>query len=127
MVSSSVITVTADGECLTCNGFSLGEAIHLGNFEFIADYFDGLSLPPPKRSDARIAYMASTHKEASTSRWATIEHSAVEFLTASSGEGFVDQDQLERFLAKREHNNTHKYNTIYCSSSRKLLQLRFTY
>jgi hypothetical protein len=33
-----------------------------------------------------------------------IEHSAEEFVTASSGEGFVDQDQLERFSVKREHN-----------------------
>jgi hypothetical protein len=47
MVPSSVITSAADGECLTCGGFSLGEPIHLGNFEFITAYFGGLSLCPP--------------------------------------------------------------------------------
>jgi hypothetical protein len=28
-VPSSVITVATDGECLTCDGFSLGETVHL--------------------------------------------------------------------------------------------------
>jgi hypothetical protein len=91
MVSSSTITVTTDGERLTCDGFFQGEAIHLGNFYFIADYFSGLSLSS-KRGDAGITFMASSHSGASTPRWAMIEHSAEEFLTASSGEGFVDQD-----------------------------------
>jgi hypothetical protein len=36
MVPSSVIAITADGECLTC-----GKIIRLGNFEFIANYFGG--------------------------------------------------------------------------------------
>jgi hypothetical protein len=44
MVSSSVITVATDGEHLTCGRFSLGKPIHLGNFEFITDYFSSLSL-----------------------------------------------------------------------------------
>jgi hypothetical protein len=44
MVPSSTITVAADGERLTCGGFSLGVTVHLGNFEFIANYFSGLSL-----------------------------------------------------------------------------------
>ncbi len=34
------------GERLTCGGFSLGKPIHLGNFQFIANYFDGLSFSP---------------------------------------------------------------------------------
>jgi hypothetical protein len=38
MVPSSMITITADGEHLSCGGFSLDETIRLGNFEFIADY-----------------------------------------------------------------------------------------
>jgi hypothetical protein len=46
MVPSSMITIAADGERLTCGGFSLGETIHLGNFELIADYFGSLSLSP---------------------------------------------------------------------------------
>jgi hypothetical protein len=44
MVPTSAIVVTVDGERLACGGFSLGETIHLGNFEFIADYFNSLSL-----------------------------------------------------------------------------------
>jgi hypothetical protein len=44
MVPSSVIIVATDGERLSCDGFCLGETIHLGNFEFITDYFNGLSL-----------------------------------------------------------------------------------
>jgi hypothetical protein len=46
MVSSSAIAIAADGERLTCGGFFLGETVCLENFEFIADYFDGLSPPP---------------------------------------------------------------------------------
>jgi hypothetical protein len=46
MVSSSAIVVATDGERLTCGGFSLGETVHLGNYEFTTDYFDGLSLSP---------------------------------------------------------------------------------
>jgi hypothetical protein len=46
MVPSSVITVVADGERLTCSGFSLDDTVCLGNFEFITDYVDGLSLSP---------------------------------------------------------------------------------
>jgi hypothetical protein len=39
MVPSSVITITIDGERLMCGGFFLSETVHLGNFEFITDYF----------------------------------------------------------------------------------------
>jgi hypothetical protein len=86
MVPSSVITIATDGECLTCDGFSLGKTIHLGNFEFITDYFSGLSLSP-RRGAAGAAFIGSTHSGASTPRRATIEDSAEEFLMASSGEG----------------------------------------
>jgi hypothetical protein len=44
MVPSSVLIITANGECLTCGGFSLGETIRHGSFEFITDYF-GEPLP----------------------------------------------------------------------------------
>jgi hypothetical protein len=44
MVPSSAIDVMADGERLTCGGFSLGKTVRLENFEFNADYFGGLSL-----------------------------------------------------------------------------------
>jgi hypothetical protein len=44
MVPSSSIAIASNGKCLTCGGFSLGEPVHLGSFEFITDYFGGLSL-----------------------------------------------------------------------------------
>jgi hypothetical protein len=47
MVPSSALTVATDGEHLLCGGFSLGETIHFGSLESIADRFRGgpLSLP----------------------------------------------------------------------------------
>jgi hypothetical protein len=46
MVPSYVIAIAADGESLMCGEFSLGETVRLGNIEFIANYFGGLSLSP---------------------------------------------------------------------------------
>jgi hypothetical protein len=43
MVPSSVVVATIGGECLSCDGFSLGETIRFGNLEFITDSFSGLS------------------------------------------------------------------------------------
>jgi hypothetical protein len=51
----------------------------LGNFEFITE-----------RNDKGAIFMGSTHSGASTPQWATIEDSAKEYLTTSSGEGGVD-------------------------------------
>jgi hypothetical protein len=53
------ITVIADSERLTCGGFSLGENSHLGNFEFIADNFRGLSLSA-RRGTIGATFMGST-------------------------------------------------------------------
>jgi hypothetical protein len=86
MVPLSAIDVTADGEHLTCGGLSLGKIVHLRNFEFIVDYFDGLRLSP-RRGDEGAAFMGSTHGGASSPRWAMIEDSVEDFLTASSVEG----------------------------------------
>jgi hypothetical protein len=72
MVPSSMIAITVDDEHLTCGGFSLGETIYLGNFEFIADYFGGLSLSPA-RGDIGITFMGSTSSGAPTQQWAMIE------------------------------------------------------
>jgi hypothetical protein len=58
MVPSSVITVTADGECLMCGGFSLSETVCLRNFDFIIDYFSGLSLSP-RRGDSGTTFIAT--------------------------------------------------------------------
>jgi hypothetical protein len=46
MVHLLALTISADGECLTCSGFFLSETVHFGSLEFIADYFSGLSLSP---------------------------------------------------------------------------------
>jgi hypothetical protein len=46
MVPSSALAVTADGECLSCGGFSLGETTRFGNLKFIVDHFGALSLSP---------------------------------------------------------------------------------
>jgi hypothetical protein len=97
MVPSSSITNAADAEHLTCGRFSLGEPVCLGNFEFIADYFGGLSLSL-RRSDEGAIFVGSTRSGASTLQQAMIEDSAKEYLTASSGEGGIDQ------LSPRWHN-----------------------
>jgi hypothetical protein len=86
MVPSSVITITADGERLTCGGFSLCKTIRLGNFEFIADYFGGLSLSP-RRSESGTTFIGSTHSRTTSPRRAMIEDSTEEFDMVSSGVG----------------------------------------
>jgi hypothetical protein len=58
MVSSSVIIITTNSECLTYGGFSLGETVSLGNFEFITDYIGVLSLSP-RRGDAGVIRLNS--------------------------------------------------------------------
>jgi hypothetical protein len=62
-----LIAITADCECLTCGGFSHGKTIHIGNFEFIADYFGCLSRSP-RRGDKGTTIMGSTRSGASTPR-----------------------------------------------------------
>jgi hypothetical protein len=86
MVPSSALTITIDGTHLTCGGFSLGEIVHLGSFEFIADYFGGLSLSP-RRSNSGTAFTGSTHSGSLSPWWAMIEDSIEEFHTVSRREG----------------------------------------
>jgi hypothetical protein len=78
-----------DGECLTCGGFSLGETVRLGNFEFITDYFSGLSLSP-RIGDTGATFMGSTHSGTSIPWRAMIEDFAQLFLMVSCGEGSFD-------------------------------------
>jgi hypothetical protein len=85
LMASSALAFSANGEHRTCDGFSHGETIRLGSFEFIADYFSGLSLSP-RRSDSDFAFMASSRSGPPTPLWATIEDSTKEFHMASSGD-----------------------------------------
>jgi hypothetical protein len=74
MVHSSVLTVSTDGERLTCNGFSLGETICFRSLEFIADYFG---------ADYFHGFIL---QQASNLTRAMTEDSTEEFFTASSRE-----------------------------------------
>jgi hypothetical protein len=67
MVPSSTLAITTDGEHLMCDDFSLGETVHIGSFEFIADYFGGLSLSP-RRSDLGASFMGSTRSRSPSPR-----------------------------------------------------------
>jgi hypothetical protein len=86
MVPSTAINITANGERLTCGGFSLGETIRLGNFECIADYFGCLTLSP-RWGDSGAAFMGSNCSGTRSPYWAMIDDSSEEFLTTSSGVG----------------------------------------
>jgi hypothetical protein len=86
MVPSSRLTVTADGERLTCGGFSLGETVHFMSLEFITDCFGGLSLSP-RRNDSDATFMASTHCGPPYPLQAMTDDSIREFHMALSGEG----------------------------------------
>jgi hypothetical protein len=55
----SGFTVAIDSEHMMCGGFSLDETICLGCFEFITDYFGGLSLSP-RRGNSGTTFMGST-------------------------------------------------------------------
>jgi hypothetical protein len=46
MVHSYTLAIAADGEHLSCSGFSLGEAIRFGSLNFFTDCFGGRSLCP---------------------------------------------------------------------------------
>jgi hypothetical protein len=81
-----MITIAADGERMTCGGFSLGKIVRLVSFEFIANYFGGLSLSP-RRGDSGATLMGSTHSGTPSPRRVMIEDSAEEFFTTSRGEG----------------------------------------
>jgi hypothetical protein len=71
---------------MTFIGFSLGETVRLGSFEFIVNYFGSLSLYP-RRGDSGTAFMGSTHSRTPSPQRAMIENSVEEFLTTLSGEG----------------------------------------
>jgi hypothetical protein len=102
MVPSSMITITANGEHLTYGGFSPGETVCLGNFEFIVDYFGGL----------RRHLHGSTCSGTPSPWWAMIEDSVEEFLMASNEEGggglrpHLSQEAQHGHSARSCHNHT---------------------
>jgi hypothetical protein len=89
MVPSSTLTVTVDGECLLCGGFSLSKTVHFGSIELIFDCFGGLSLSP-WRDGLDATFMGSTRSGPPSPLWAMIGDSTEEFHMASSGEGGSD-------------------------------------
>jgi hypothetical protein len=61
MLPPSMLTIAADGECLSCDIFSLGETIGFGNLEFITNRFGGISLSAMAGSSSA-AIIGSTHR-----------------------------------------------------------------
>jgi hypothetical protein len=94
MVPSSALIIFADGERLTCGGFSLGETVLFGSLEFIVDCFGGLSLSP-RRNDSGAAFVGSTRSGPPSLLRAMIEDSTKEFYMTSIGEGAPASPLLE--------------------------------
>jgi hypothetical protein len=88
MVHSSTLTVTTDGEHLTCAGFSLGETIRFGRLEFIANYFGNLSLSLMGNESGVI--FVGMARSGSPPLCSILEDSINEFYIASSREGNFD-------------------------------------
>jgi hypothetical protein len=89
IVSSSARGVAADGECLSCGGFSLGETICFWSLEFIVDRFGGMSLSPSGDVSGTIV-ADSTRGGPSSPPWTMMGDSIEEFPVASNGEGWID-------------------------------------
>jgi hypothetical protein len=95
MVPSSVLAVVADGEHISCGGFSLGKIIHFGSFEFITDRFGGMS-PSPMVDGSDSIIMGSARGGPPSPLWAMMGDSVEEFHAASDGEGRIDLPSLRR-------------------------------
>jgi hypothetical protein len=84
MVPSSAITIIVDGECLSCDGFSLGKTIHFGSLEFTTDCISGLNISP-RRDSSDAAIMGSTRSGPPSPLSAMTGYSTEEFHMASDG------------------------------------------
>jgi hypothetical protein len=96
MVPSSVLVIAADGERLSCGGFSLDETIGFGSLVFIADYFGGLSLSSLGDVLGAIVMDYAYGRPQSPPR-TMMRDSAEEFPIASNGEGRIG------FLSPKRH------------------------
>jgi hypothetical protein len=91
MVPSSVLVVATNGQCLSCDGFSLSETIRFGSIEFIANHFGSISLSPSGDvSDANV--MGSARSRPPSPPWTMMGNSTEEFPTASDGKGRIDHE-----------------------------------
>jgi hypothetical protein len=108
MVPSSALALAANGEPLSCDGFSLGETICFGSLEFIAECFGGLSLSP-RRDGLDAAAMGSTRNGPPSSLRALIGDSTEEFHMASDGDRGGPTSPLPEGMARGfghpHHNN----------------------
>jgi hypothetical protein len=82
---------------LTCCGFSLGETVHFGSLEFIADCFGGGLSLSLSRNDSGATFMGSTHSGPPSPLWVMIEDSTEDFYTASSEEGGSSLPSSQRY------------------------------
>jgi hypothetical protein len=89
MVPSSALVITTDAERLSCGGFSLGETIHFGSLEFIADHFGGLCLSP-MGDGSEIDSMGSARGRPPSPRQAMIWDPTEGSSTASDREGRIN-------------------------------------
>jgi hypothetical protein len=102
---SSALAVTANGECLSGGGFSLGETIHFGSIEFITDFFGNLSLPP-RRDISDAAVMGSIHSGPPSPLRAMIGNYTEEFHTALDGKeggGGINVPSTEGSCPRHNH------------------------
>jgi hypothetical protein len=89
MVSSSALTVAANGERLLCGGFSLGETICFACIKCISDHFGVLSLSP-MRDGLDTIIMGSAHDGPLSTLQEMMGDSTKEFHMTSNGEGRID-------------------------------------
>jgi hypothetical protein len=98
MVPSSALVVTADGECLSYDGFSLSETICFGSLEFIANHLGSQRLSPMGNGSDAIVIGSARSRPPSPLR-AMMGGSTEEFYTTSDGQGRIDLPSPRRDVA----------------------------